>query len=294
MAYSDHSDITFTAPLFLGCLFPAETEEQPETDTIDYNKTLLYETLTITFLDLSLRIRQFDAHPTNANALWPEATYLGRWITTGETDADIHTHSDENKRQRIEQLLISPPVFSSSCSSPPPIRILELGSATGALCIYLRHHGVNITSSDLDDSLVTHNIIHNYQLNQLVPQHLPHTWGQQLHTLQQHLQEHGYYQVILGSDLLAYEDQYSALADTVCTLLPEENNTEGVLYLCWKRRKQRTRGGKKEGRECSWFSLIRQRGFSVVTHKGGIYEIRRRTQHTLAETPEVILTQPHR
>lgn len=287
MAYSEGS--SFTAPFYVGCLFPMDEDQReleakqieaqakfhPSTqpalshsrDT-DYNSSLLYETLKFQFLDTSLRLRQFDDHPTNANALWPEATYLAEWIAGVDKHAEptiINEHRPPPRvdidERRLQSLLIGP-------NPARPYRVLELGSATGALSIYLRIHGVDIVSSDLDDSVITANIAHNFGLNGLSVKHWPHSWGRDLDQLRARCESEGEFDVILGSDLLAYEDSFDALAQTLACLTPPHSHC--VLYMCWKRRNHSNGGGLSP-----FFVMMESRGFSVVKHPGGMYEIRR-------------------
>ena len=298
MAYSDDSAVSFTAPFFVGCLFPPdddqrELEEQqrhalsaftaPSTPTSslspvppspspppssDYHSALLYETIRYQFLDRSLLLRQFDDHPTNANALWPEATFLAEFLTSSPSPSPSpclrHLHAQLGGGRRV----------------------LELGSATGALAIYLRLHGIDVTSSDLNDPLVTANVAHNCALNGVGTRHLVHTWGD-LAGLKSGVDQHGgLWDVLLASDVLAYEAAYEALVETVCALMPAEGEAGAgqddgarrfggrVLWMCWKRREQKSRQ-----RENGWFGLMRKRGFDCTQMGKGIWQVRR-SSHT--------------
>jgi predicted nicotinamide N-methyase len=58
-------------------------------------------------------------------------------------------------------------------------RILELGSGTGALTIFLKKaFNLDITTSDYDDKEIEHNIAFNCEANGVaVSPHIRHTWG---------------------------------------------------------------------------------------------------------------------
>ena len=107
------------------------------------------------------------------------------------------------------------------------LRVIELGAATGALAIFLAALGVDIHTSDIDDTLVTENIACNFTLNGFKQPavHLPHTWGEELHKVDSYVQEHGAPDVILGSDILAYEESFGTLADTIEHLMPISSTT---------------------------------------------------------------------
>lgn len=125
----------------------------------------------------------------------------------------------------------SSPSSSSPLQSPPRLpqkRVLELGSACGALSIFLSLLGVAMTASDLDDPIVTANIEYNAQLN-AVPPHLlrtmPHTWGQRLERVSDIMRSEGPYDVIVASDILNYEDQFDDLVNTLSVLMPRPTTT---------------------------------------------------------------------
>lgn len=96
-----------------------------------------YEVATIQIKDISLKIRQFSWHQTNANKIWPGTYRLAEFITD---NGDKYQHS----------------------------RILELGAATGALSLYLNNipGDYHMVTSDIDDGgAVESNIAFNFQLN---------------------------------------------------------------------------------------------------------------------------------
>ena len=285
MAYSEDSAVSFTAPFYVGCLFPHDDDQKELEDkqriaqakfhtptttpphctpaASDYHATLFYETVQYQFIDSALLIRQFDDHPTNANALWPEATFLAEFLTATGTFAPADNPAAPPSLATLHSLL------------PPTARILELGSATGALAVYLRLHGLHhVTTSDLPDPLVTSNIAHNCQLNYVPFEHFEHRWGD-LVGLRAELARRGGsgWDVVLGSDLLAYESSYEGLSETISVLLPEgEADAEKVMWMCWKRREQKQKG---KDRENGWFGIMRRRGFGCLQMGKGIWRIQR-------------------
>ncbi|XP_011624763.1 uncharacterized protein LOC18437959 isoform X2 [Amborella trichopoda] len=84
---------------------------------------------------MELFIREFSFHFLNANLVWPGTFAFADWL------AERHSW------------LIGR-------------RVLELGSGTGALSIFLRKSfEVDITTSDFDDEDIEENIAHNCELN---------------------------------------------------------------------------------------------------------------------------------
>ncbi|KAL6638183.1 hypothetical protein ACP70R_025755 [Stipagrostis hirtigluma subsp. patula] len=96
-------------------------------------------------------------------------------------------------------------------------RILELGSGTGALAIFLRKaFGVDMTTSDYDDKDIEENIAYNCRANNLeVLPHIRHTWGDPFPISRPD------WDIIIASDILLYVKQYENLVKTVSFLLKE-------------------------------------------------------------------------
>eukprot|EP00249_Psilotum_nudum_P014756 c24987_g1_i1 orf=259-1122(+) len=97
------------------------------------------------FPGMALRIREFSFHPVNANLLWPGVPMFAEWLLD---------HQNVLHGQRV----------------------LELGSGTGALAIFLKKAlQVDITTSDFDDEEIEKNIAYNCELNGVSPlQHIRH------------------------------------------------------------------------------------------------------------------------
>lgn len=170
------------------------------------------------FPGMELLIREFSFHQMNANLLWPGTFAFVEWLV--------------QDRSRIEGR-----------------RILELGSGTGALAIFLKKlYQVDITTSDYDDQEIEENIAHNCRANGVTPvlPHIKHSWGDPLPN------PHPEWDLIIASDILLYVKQYANLIKTLCFLLnsykpretaaaPQPHDTHSQLprpafLMSWRRR----------------------------------------------------------
>ncbi|KAI5013532.1 hypothetical protein ZWY2020_036009 [Hordeum vulgare] len=147
------------------------------------------------FSVLDLSIREFSSHQLNANLLWPGTFFFADWLVKNPSILDGQ-------------------------------RILELGSGTGALAIFLQKtFGVDITTSDYDDKDIEENIAHNCRVNNLdVLPHIRHTWGDPFPILRPD------WNIVIASDILLYVKQYPNLITTLSFLLKESdlNGQKGV------------------------------------------------------------------
>ncbi|CAL9764004.1 unnamed protein product [Musa acuminata subsp. burmannicoides] len=136
------------------------------------------------FPGMELNLREFSFHQLNANLLWPGTFAFSNWLV--ENQSLLHG-----------------------------ARILELGSGTGALAIFLRKSfGVDITTSDFDDLEIEENIAYNCRANGLpVLPHIKHTWGDTFPISEPD------WDLIIASDILLYVKQYPSLIKTLCFLL---------------------------------------------------------------------------
>ncbi|CAM8927285.1 unnamed protein product [Rhodiola kirilowii] len=92
-----------------------------------------------TFPGMDLSIREFSFHQLNANLLWPGTFAFADWLVE---------HKSLLKGRRI----------------------IELGSGTGALAIFLRKSfQVDITTSDYNDPEIEENIAYNCKVNGITP-----------------------------------------------------------------------------------------------------------------------------
>ncbi|CAI5998452.1 unnamed protein product, partial [Closterium sp. NIES-64] len=131
-----------------------------------------------------LLIREFSFHPVNANLLWPGAMSFADWLAA------------------------RPQVLAGA-------RVLEIGSGTGALAIFLsKAMGCDITTCDYNDASIAANIHHNCLANSIEPlPHIRHTWGEPFPISQPS------WDVIIASDVLLYVKEYPNLVKTLRFLL---------------------------------------------------------------------------
>ncbi|XP_027177498.1 uncharacterized protein LOC113776512 isoform X3 [Coffea eugenioides] len=102
------------------------------------------------FPGMELIIREFSFHQLNANLLWPGTFAFAEWLV-------------QNRSWMAGR------------------RVIELGSGTGALAIFLhKSFNLDITTSDYDDPDIEDNIAHNCRFNGIIPvlPHIKHSWGE--------------------------------------------------------------------------------------------------------------------
>ncbi|XP_020589706.1 protein-lysine methyltransferase METTL21B [Phalaenopsis equestris] len=165
-------------------LFHDEDDEGKDVEEANLNQLQNYEERTHTFAGVVLTIREFSFHQFNANLLWPGTFAFCEWLS--------------QNRSLIEGQ-----------------RILELGSGTGALAIFIRRFfGVDITTSDFDDEEVEENIAYNCKANEVkVLPHVRHTWVETFPVLEPD------WDLIIATDILLYVKQYPNLIKTLSFLL---------------------------------------------------------------------------
>ncbi|KAK6125971.1 hypothetical protein DH2020_040279 [Rehmannia glutinosa] len=137
------------------------------------------------FPGMELLIREFSFHQLNANLLWPGTFAFAEWLV--------------EHRSWIEGR-----------------RILELGSGTGALAIFLKNSfQLDITTSDYDDAEIEENIAHNCRINRVTPvlPHIRHSWGDVFPISDPD------WDLIIASDILLYVKQYANLIKSLSFLL---------------------------------------------------------------------------
>nr|XP_043610628.1 protein N-terminal and lysine N-methyltransferase EFM7 isoform X2 [Erigeron canadensis] len=195
-----------------------------------------------------LLIREFSFHQMNANLLWPGTFAFAEWLV--------------QDKSKIEGR-----------------RIIELGSGTGALAIFLKKlYQVDITTSDYDDQEIEDNIAHNCKVNGVTPvlPHIKHSWGDPFPNSCPD------WDLIIASDILLYVKQYPNLIKTLYFLLksykPREieatsyaQETQSELprptfLMSWRRRI-----GKEE--ESLFFTGCKTAGLQVQHLGSRIYSI---------------------
>ncbi|EPS62816.1 hypothetical protein M569_11970, partial [Genlisea aurea] len=137
------------------------------------------------FPSMELIIREFSFHELNANLLWPGTFAFAEWLVQ-------HRAWIEGKK------------------------VLELGSGTGALAIFLRKYlQLDITTSDYDDVEIQNNIAYNCRINEVNPviPHIRHSWGDAFPISDPK------WNLIIASDILLYVKQYGNLIKSLSFLL---------------------------------------------------------------------------
>ncbi|KAF8757381.1 hypothetical protein HU200_010898 [Digitaria exilis] len=179
------------ASLFRGADDSDNGSDEMQVDTEGEKKQALeYVERAHDFPGLKINVREFSSHELNANLLWPGTFSFASWLVKNQSILDGQ-------------------------------RVLELGSATGALAIFLRKSfGVNITTSDYDDKEIEENIAYNCRANDLdVLPHIRHTWGDPFPVSRPD------WDIVIASDILLYVKQYDNLVKTVSFLLKEYKKT---------------------------------------------------------------------
>ncbi|MCO5607442.1 hypothetical protein L7F22_061638 [Adiantum nelumboides] len=125
------------------------------------------------FPGMVLSVREFAFHVLNANLLWPGTLFFADWLVS-------HQHVLRGEK------------------------VLELGSGTGALAIFLKKAlSTDITTSDYDDEFIEENIAYNCEANGLAKlPHIRHTWGD---TFPASEVSEVSYDLILASDILLFQ-----------------------------------------------------------------------------------------
>ncbi|XP_002968461.2 methyltransferase-like protein 23 [Selaginella moellendorffii] len=160
------------------------------------------------FPEMTLKVREFMFHQVNANLLWPGSTIFAQWLV--------------EHRELVEGS-----------------RVLELGSGTGALAIFLKKSlAVDITTCDYDDDEIEANIAHNCKLNGMAPvPHIRHTWGERFPA------DAPAWELVIASDILLYVKQYPNLVKTLKFLLASDRDSRKLplsrkpcFVMSWRRR----------------------------------------------------------
>ncbi|XP_068667966.1 protein N-terminal and lysine N-methyltransferase efm7 [Aristolochia californica] len=172
-------DIALFSP---SSLFVEDEDRSPEVDGGDSERNCVERSHA--FPEMDLLIREFSFHQLNANLLWPGTFAFAKWLVQNH-------HYLEGRR------------------------IIELGSGTGALAIFLRKSfEVDITTSDYDDMEIEENIGYNCRANGLAMlPHIRHSWGALFPMPNPH------WNLVIASDILLYVKQYANLIKTLLFLL---------------------------------------------------------------------------
>ncbi|EAL71788.1 hypothetical protein DDB_G0271316 [Dictyostelium discoideum AX4] len=144
-----------------------------------------------------IKIREFAYSNTNAGVIWPSTYTL------------------------IDYLLLNQERFKNK-------KIIELGSATGVLSIFLNKKGYNVTSSDYNADEITENINFNKSLNNIEFKHIPHTWGDTFK------EEDKDFEIVIASDILLYVQYFEKLMITLRQLM--DNKKDSFMLMAYGRK----------------------------------------------------------
>eukprot|EP01133_Synstelium_polycarpum_P002533 gene2533-2901_t len=161
------------------------------------NVEQVYEQKTISIHEEELVIREFHFSTTNAGYVWPSTFYL------------------------IDYILEHRDLFANK-------KVIELGSGTGILSLYLKKKGIDITSSDIDNPEVSENIIYNQSLNNIQFNHIPHTWGDEFP------KEDNDFDVVIASDIILYVSYFEKLMVTLRQLM--DHKKDSFMIMAYKRK----------------------------------------------------------
>eukprot|EP01116_Phalansterium_solitarium_P008800 TRINITY_DN22769_c0_g1_i1.p1 TRINITY_DN22769_c0_g1~~TRINITY_DN22769_c0_g1_i1.p1 ORF type:complete len:543 (-),score=131.01 TRINITY_DN22769_c0_g1_i1:202-1656(-) len=174
----------------------------------------VFEVKTYDIEGVSVQVREFAFSVTNSGTVWKSSFPLCKYIMQHEAQ------------------------FRGK-------RIIELGSGTGIVSIFLKKQGFDITSSDIADDEVTENIQHNYRLNGVEVPHVPHLWGTDFPP------ELNNFDVVIASDIILYVNHYDELLVTLKQLMMKHPD-QSLCVMTYKRKASNQNG---------FFALLNQQGF---------------------------------
>ena len=193
-ARSDHDKSKMTSknyfgpPLNLGRdLFGGDSDEEDQSnnqnnepnleDVLAESEEKLYEFPN----NISIKIREFAFHLSNANFVWKGNVKFADWICrTREKLFDnkkiVEIASGMYYRLYIE--FIKPDELEKKKKNTTRSNFKFYLAGTGILSIFMKLINLNVTSSDYDDhGIIQKNIAYNAALNGVEFPHVPHTWG---------------------------------------------------------------------------------------------------------------------
>lgn len=222
---------TFDPPLFVGSFFDA-AEGNPSSSSSSSTADASEERYHV-IGGQRIRIREYAFSPTNANFVWPNNDALAIWML--EKAALFHGK-----------------------------KILELGSATGALYCSLVLNGFDVTSSDAPDADISSNLGHNCEINRVPFRHIEHSWGDAWSD------SNPLFDVIVASDILLYSRLYSSLVRSIRCILArtpayEANGASYPFFLLSARRRVPEDG--------EFFEELRKAGLTWQDHGKRLYTI---------------------
>ncbi|CAG9312176.1 unnamed protein product [Blepharisma stoltei] len=184
-----------------------------------------FEIIDVELCGEKYRIREFNFHPLNANKVWPGNTVFAGWLLG---------NLEELKNKKI----------------------IELGAGSGILSIFLAKHGIDITTSDYNDTEIPVNIAYNCNLNGIsVIPHISHSWGESIDFSVD-------FDIVVASDILLYVKQYGNLIETLKKLLEKP---QSKFWLSNRRRIDT---------ESSFLDMCTASGLSVQNIGPKVFEIK--------------------
>lgn len=189
-------------PNLKGLFGDADDDEEDETGELENDSGAFqnnYETHSLVLGGKTLNIRQFSFHKANANAVWPGTFRLAECMSERK---DFYRGG----------------------------RMLELGSACGALAIWLTMEGFDVVTSDIDDGGdVESNIQYNFGINSLpAPTHIPYTWSCEEGAWKDAVVRRGCklggFRFVCASDILLYVAVYPQLVNSLVQIFDEGDN----------------------------------------------------------------------
>ncbi|KAN0033011.1 hypothetical protein ACTA71_011218 [Dictyostelium dimigraforme] len=184
----------------------SEEEDNKKENTIKEVEQVFEEKL-IEVHEEKIKIREFAYSNTNAGVVWPSTYTLIDYLLA---------HQDKFRNKKI----------------------IELGSATGVLSIFLNKKGYNVTSSDYNADEITENIKFNKSLNNIEFKHIPlilltliylkDTWGDTFK------EEDKDFDIVIASDILLYVQYFEKLIITLKQLM--DNKKDSFMLMAYGRK----------------------------------------------------------
>ncbi|KAF2071759.1 hypothetical protein CYY_006925 [Polysphondylium violaceum] len=203
------------------------------------NNDQVFDEKTVEINQKSIKIREFHYSTTNAGYIWPATFTMADYIS-----------------KNIQ-------VFNNK-------KIIELGSATGILSIYLKQIGLNVTASDYNDPEIQENIEYNSKLNDIHFNYIPHSWGEEFP------KEKNDFDIVIASDILLYVSHFDKLISTLKQLMDERKDS--FLLISYKRKMSNVR---------IFFDLMMKNGFQYETVGQRIWILRKSDNIDLKNPPSL-------
>ncbi|EFA76918.1 putative methyltransferase [Heterostelium album PN500] len=220
--------------------FAKLTNSDSEDESDKLTNEQQYEEKQINVHDEILTIREFHFSTTNAGYVWPSTFFIIDYILK---------HSELFKDKRI----------------------IELGSGTGILSLFLKKKGFNVTSSDIDEKDVTENNQYNQNLNNVNYDHIPHTWGEKFP------EDLNNFDIVIASDIILYVAYFEKLMITLRQLM--DNKPGAFMLMSYKRKLYNSK---------RFFVLLTENDFEYEMVESKTWIIRKSQPNTTKRSKESI------